>query len=1153
MPADTNREEKEKVWFREGRHVEEVQGASLETLKHKDDWRKIRERMKTVSVALVLCLNIGTDPPDVQKPHPCARKQAWVDPSEPSSTANLQQRPAHKIAQSLQKIYEKLHPRARYKSAIDPTVECVRKLCMSMRRNAKDERVLFHFNGHGVPKPSEAGEIWVFNKDITQYIPLSLYDLQSWMGTPSVYLWDCNSAGTIVNMFMRFADDHLIRWREEYREMRDRDQLHQQRTSPTASGLLPPLASGTGGEANVAAGAVPFAEATAAAAASAALNNDTASSTSTSSHPTVPSHKNCIQLGACSPGEQLPFHNAELPADLFTCCLTTPIQASLICHMLKTGTKNRFPPSIIDEIPGVLSDRRTLLGELNWIFTAITDAIAWSRLPRSTFQKLFRQDLLIASLFRAFLLSERIMRENGCRVVSTPELPPVHDHPLWEYWDYTLDMCLTNLYNLLQPKQGCIQFTRNDCFVAAPTLRHNLLIDLSLSALTNSEYTYSWFFVEQLQAFEVWLKFGVDKREPPQQLPVVLQVLLSVNHRVRALDLLARFVDMGPWAVVSALSVGIFPYVLKLLQCSTREVRPALAFIWAKILAIDPGCQHELVKDNGYDYFLQVLNDQSVSPRMKIISAFVMATIIYNNYRPAQEKLVQSDYVTLCIELLSNESVTRCRMLVLWLLIGLGRLWAEYDKARWQAIRSVAYDKVVEFLNDDVPEVRAAAVFALGCFVHNTSRNNEHATAVENEVCDKLCEKCTYDGSVLVRAELAAAIQWFVIDFQTRFATICAELDRRVATQSPSSMVLIGNGTVHGGHELSKAMAAMCLSPTESELLLSDSASVAESTSTWSTHPKRKISARNGGGHNHLGGQQHRHQQHQQSGRLHGNSSNSIYAIIPRSASTIIPNPATIRRRFSPIRKMSAILSGPSTSAAPLPPVPPVDSMRLNSNSLFKFRVLSHIRSLESKTFIGPFERIWLCVLRLGLDPFDGVAKMGEQIIRYIFELSAKIKEARDKALELKQNGGRPISVNGPIATTSSASQQLSPDDSQKQQSHSNPEKVKFLVGTPQGLTPNLLTTVASEGGASTAASSLSSTIDGTATAAASATQPARASPAIPSSEAVAIVLARKSAPSPMRTPPTTTAANATITSAGGEPIVADATGLFMIIDWQPH
>jgi hypothetical protein len=41
---------------------------------------------------------------------------------------------------------------------------------------------------------------------------------------------------------------------------------------------------------------------------------------------------------------------------------------------------------MIDKIPGRLTDRRTPLGELNWIFTAITDTIAWNTLPRSTFQ-----------------------------------------------------------------------------------------------------------------------------------------------------------------------------------------------------------------------------------------------------------------------------------------------------------------------------------------------------------------------------------------------------------------------------------------------------------------------------------------------------------------------------------------------------------------------------------------------------------------------------------------------------------------------------------------------------------------------------------------------------------------------------------------------
>jgi len=38
---------------------------------------------------------------------------------------------------------------------------------------------------------------------------------------------------------------------------------------------------------------------------------------------------------------------------------------------------------------------------------------------------------------------------------------------------------------------------------------------------------------------------------------------------------------------VQALSVGIFPYVLKLLQSSARELRPLLVFIWAKLLAVD--------------------------------------------------------------------------------------------------------------------------------------------------------------------------------------------------------------------------------------------------------------------------------------------------------------------------------------------------------------------------------------------------------------------------------------------------------------------------------------------------------------------------------------------------------------------------------------
>ena len=98
---------------------------------------------------------------------------------------------------------------------VDPTVEEVRRLATGLRRNAREERVLFHYNGHGVPKPTANGEIWVFNRSYTQYIPLSLYDLQSWMGSPSIFVYDCSNAGIIVSCFEQFAEQHEREYHEQ--------------------------------------------------------------------------------------------------------------------------------------------------------------------------------------------------------------------------------------------------------------------------------------------------------------------------------------------------------------------------------------------------------------------------------------------------------------------------------------------------------------------------------------------------------------------------------------------------------------------------------------------------------------------------------------------------------------------------------------------------------------------------------------------------------------------------------------------------------------------------------------------------------------------------------------------------------------------------
>lgn len=58
--------------------------------------------------------------------------------------------------------------------------------------------------GGAAPGPGVSGPRLVF-QNYTQYIPLSVYDLQTWMGSPSIFVYDCSNAGLIVKSFKQFA------------------------------------------------------------------------------------------------------------------------------------------------------------------------------------------------------------------------------------------------------------------------------------------------------------------------------------------------------------------------------------------------------------------------------------------------------------------------------------------------------------------------------------------------------------------------------------------------------------------------------------------------------------------------------------------------------------------------------------------------------------------------------------------------------------------------------------------------------------------------------------------------------------------------------------------------------------------------------------
>ncbi|KAH8113253.1 hypothetical protein DFH11DRAFT_1601015 [Phellopilus nigrolimitatus] len=628
---------------------------------------KSKNKLKTTNAALVVCLNIDVDPPDIVKTNPCAVLECWVDPHSLPSNKALEA-----IGNNLHHQFECLSPRIKFKPYLDPSYEETQKFCQNLRKMAKDERCLFYYNGHGVPKPTPSGELWVFNRSYSQYIPVSLIEIQNWLGSPCIYIWDCSAAGNLLTNFNNFA------------EKRDADANMKHGGYPD--------------------GMMPFMES--------------------------------IQLAACLAHEQLPM-NPELPADLFTSCLTSPIDIALRLYVMSNILPSNITYDMVQRMPGDLKDRRTPLGELNWIFVSITDTIAWTTFSRDIFYRLYRSDLLVACLFRNFLLAERIMKTYHCTPHTYPPLPPTNTHPMWAQWDLAVDAVLRQLPDLLRNEET------TDGITIEPS--------------SENRYTYipSRFFTDQLTAFEVWISRGgsaltkrgpgslasssamegtdfageidssqgegVDHlvpRKPPEQLPIVLQLLLSQPHRLRVLILLSKFVDLGSWAVHFALTIGIFPFIVKLLQAPARDLRPVLIFIWARILAVDPSCQTDLYANRGYEYFANSLalpEDPSVfanGSEHRAMCCFILSAIC-RGFPQAQSACWQERVFDNCFERLDEDDFLPRQ----WMALCIGQMWDGNDDIKIYGVDRGTQDKLIAMLSDSSPEVRTAALFALGTFM----------------------------------------------------------------------------------------------------------------------------------------------------------------------------------------------------------------------------------------------------------------------------------------------------------------------------------------------------------------------------------------------------------------------------------------------------
>ena len=199
------------------------------------------------------------------------------------------------IGTLLQQQYEKLHSKAKFKQSLDPTSQELERICVNLRKQIPSDRLLIHYNGHGVPRPTKNGELWVFGKHYTHYMPISLHDLRRWIGEPAIYVFDCSGAGALL--------PHCV--------------------------ATPPGSPNFYSEYDTDRGEVDLL-ATFGRALSPARNRKTRIDDGATNYP----ESTCFVLAACKSDESLPL-NPEYPADIFTACLTTPIPIAVRWFILQ--------------------------------------------------------------------------------------------------------------------------------------------------------------------------------------------------------------------------------------------------------------------------------------------------------------------------------------------------------------------------------------------------------------------------------------------------------------------------------------------------------------------------------------------------------------------------------------------------------------------------------------------------------------------------------------------------------------------------------------------------------------------------------------------------------------------------------------------------
>lgn len=453
-------------------------------------------------------------------------------------------------------------------------------------------------------------------------------------------------------------------------------------------------------------------------------------------------------LCATSLGEELPIDPC-LPRDFLTTCLFTPISLSILCHILQYYrttflTSSYFPFSNIEELLLASNDK-----QLDLTLSTITDAIAASYLSPSIYHRFFYQDKLISTFFKNFILAQFLLAPYEVHPVSVPAIPSTVSHPLWRQWQASLDLWITST-TTPRPSFATNFFNRSV---------------VTFKTFMNNEKTKSKIDLALLT---------ILARYPTTHL----------NGCCRAVTLLAEYSSLSTNNRKKIANVIVFNDLFsKLISHDTEseEEYQSLSYLILSLLQLDLNFSSLISTDLNFAILPSFIFDGSINEITRsLLSAILSAIVIFN--RTLRQICASAEFINAAKDAIQDAKTSQ---FILWLLILLKRSFSLFSADFSCFYNCSSHIQIAVCLFHQDPQVRAAAISALSCFMQsNECTLNLHLILFSISLFD--------DVSYLVRYQLLLLLSRFM-------SSIHSPLGSSSETPSP---ILSSSYRLHSFHSL---------------------------------------------------------------------------------------------------------------------------------------------------------------------------------------------------------------------------------------------------------------------------------------------------------------------------------------------------------------